>query len=154
MASSTNSATIAESTFNAVELLTPVSSTQTEVFISHNGDHKSLCVQLWLLLEAFNVASFLDAASLRPGEKFPEEISNALNECRIGVLVLTRNFFHSKWCRWEALTLLERTRNEKEKKAKVLPIFYGKGWKEAAGKDFYEIFGNMLLFSLLICTSI
>ena len=88
-------------------------------------------MQLWLLLETFNVASFLDAASLRRGEKFPEKISNALNECQIGVLVLTRDFFHSEWCRLEAIRLLERARN---KKAKVLSVFYGKGWEEAAGK--------------------
>lgn len=107
---------------------------QHNVFLSHSGAQKDFVEQLCLDLQQCHRFPFFDKlpSSLPIGEEFPSHIFNAIERCRVGVLILSQDFFvKSKW------PMLEFVAMEKEFKAfktksrvcgygiSIIPVYFG-----------------------------
>jgi hypothetical protein len=74
-----------------------------KIFLSHSGAHsgaqKGFVEQLCVDLERCDRHPFLDKRrdSLPIGSNFPSLIFQAIEQCQVGVVVLSQEFFTSKW---------------------------------------------------------
>ena len=66
---------------------------------------------------------FFDKTSLPMGENFPDELMGALQETRVGVVVVTDDFFRRKWPMTELISFMD-SKKRNRKKVKILPLFY------------------------------
>ncbi|KAI4304217.1 hypothetical protein MLD38_039762 [Melastoma candidum] len=89
-----------------------------DVFINHRGvDTKARAAGLvydYLRWGGFH--PFLDAESLKPGERNPEAIDKAIHRCEVGVLIFSPNYGESLYCLDELVQLMETGKP-------LLPIF-------------------------------
>ncbi|GLJ27278.1 hypothetical protein SUGI_0535490 [Cryptomeria japonica] len=65
-----------------------------------------------------------DPQSLPLAEKFPACIFEAAEECKVAVLVLSRDFIHSKWPMLELSAFLKAKNSGKNPHMKILPLFF------------------------------
>jgi len=98
-----------------------------EVFISHSGEYKSEAVRLHLLLRTFGVKTFVDRCNLTISQPFPKELTDVINKCEIGILLLG-GVFHQKWCRKELNLLYSGYLEGKT----LIPIFLRPSWQSLA----------------------
>lgn len=70
-----------------------------KVFLSHSGAQKDFVEQLCKDLESYGRYPFFDKCqfSLPIGEKFPKLIFDAIEQCQVGVVILSEEFVMSKW---------------------------------------------------------
>ena len=106
------------------DVLVPIAP-KLRIFVSHTGGKDgSLKVFPTNLSEDLErnpcYKVFIDLG-MRKGVEFPEEIFQELRNTDLGIVVITEEFFHSKWCMVE---LLELVRMHKKKLVRVLPLFY------------------------------
>jgi hypothetical protein len=66
---------------------------------------------------------FFDKKSLPPGLPFPEEINLALSQTRVGVVIVTEDFFENKWPMNELLSFVKSSKRS-SRKVRILPLFY------------------------------
>ncbi|KAG0586685.1 hypothetical protein KC19_2G108800 [Ceratodon purpureus] len=94
------------------------------IFLSHSGAQKNLVEQLCVDLESCNRSVFFDkrSDSLPKGEPFPQHIFKAIQECQVGVVVLSEEFFSSKWPMLELVAMSKRMRLGNSR-LKIMPIF-------------------------------
>jgi hypothetical protein len=104
-----------------------------DVFISHAGVHadKPFAMQLWRLLDkpGIELRVFLDEKSLRPAEDAWPQMVDAMNSSRVGLLLLSREFFQRTATREELAILLERKGLQR---IKLLPVFLRMTTQECA----------------------
>ena len=73
-----------------------------KVFISYRrAESTSIAIQLYEALEAYNFNVFLDTHSIQKGEPFQDELWHRMTDCDVIVLLNTRGFLESHWCKEE-----------------------------------------------------
>ncbi len=73
-----------------------------KLFISYKRDEStSVAIQLFEQFEKSGFDVFLDTHSIRPGEKFQEELWHRMTDCDVIVILNTPEFMGSKWCKEE-----------------------------------------------------
>ncbi|KAG0619625.1 hypothetical protein M758_4G153000 [Ceratodon purpureus] len=69
------------------------------------------------------ISVFLDSRDLQGGRPFPPDIQTALNKTRVGIVVVTEDYFTRKWPMTELLYLVAST-EKNGNKVRILPLFY------------------------------
>lgn len=73
-----------------------------KVFISYKrNESTSVAIQLFEALEAHNFDVFLDTHSVGKGQPFQDELWHRMTDCDVIVLLNTRGFLDSHWCKEE-----------------------------------------------------
>lgn len=73
-----------------------------KVFVSYRRDESSsVAIQLYEALERNNFDVFLDTHSIKQGEPFQDELWHRMTDCDVIVLLNTKSFLDSKWCKEE-----------------------------------------------------
>jgi hypothetical protein len=96
------------------------------IFLSHSGAQKDFVEQLFEDLERCDRHSFFDKHwdSLPIGENFPQHIFDAIKQCRVGVVILSEEFFtRSKWPMIELAAMVKEA-NTRESSFKIMPVFF------------------------------
>ncbi|KAG2667219.1 hypothetical protein I3760_15G102800 [Carya illinoinensis] len=94
-----------------------------DVFLSFRGKdvrHKFIA-HLNRALRQSGIKTYMDGVDLERGEQISSELFKAIEESRISIIVLSKNYAESKWCLDELLKILECRKTFKQT---VLPIFY------------------------------
>jgi hypothetical protein len=68
------------------------------VFLSYSTKDEDFARELESDLRAEGVSSFLASLSIKPGSSWPDEIWQAIRNCRAFVLLATAEAIKSKWC--------------------------------------------------------
>jgi hypothetical protein len=94
-----------------------------KIFMSHNGAQKLFVEYLCMELERCLRYPFFDIRedSLPIGEKFPGHIFSAIQQCHVGVVILSREFLTSKWPMMELVAMVEEAKGRDN--FKLIPIF-------------------------------
>ncbi|KAG0621673.1 hypothetical protein M758_3G039500 [Ceratodon purpureus] len=106
-----------------------------QIFLSHSGAQKSFVEQLCVDLERCDRHPFLDKRreSLPIGSEFPSLIFQAIEQCLVGVVILSHEFFTSKW---PMLELVAMTNFKKRKPDYVImPVLLGISLSECQDLD-------------------
>lgn len=93
-----------------------------KIFLSHSGAQKNFVEQLCVDLERCDRHPFFDKHwdSLPKGKEFPPLIFEAIQQCQVGVVILSQEYFtRTKWPMLELVAMSKR----KEKGFIILPIF-------------------------------
>jgi hypothetical protein len=96
-----------------------------KIFLSHSGAQKDFVEQLCVDLERCDRYPFFDkrSDSLPIGENFPQHIFDAIRQCRVGVVILSEEFFTgSKWPMIELAAMVKEA-NMREFSFKIMPMF-------------------------------
>jgi hypothetical protein len=83
-----------------------------DVFLSNRGVDKDYCRLLWALLESLGITVYFDQA-YNTLDNFQDRLAYAMQHCRVGVLVLSPEYFTSEWCRWELKTIAKLAEDKK-----------------------------------------
>jgi hypothetical protein len=97
-----------------------------KIFLSHSGAQKDFVEQLCVDLERCGRHPFFDkrSDSLPIGENFPQHIFDAIKQCRVGVVILSEEFFtRSKWPMIELVAMVEEAKIRKCS-FKIMPVFF------------------------------
>lgn len=85
-------------TLEAFELLR----NSRKVFLSYRrSESSSVAIQLYEALERNNFDVFLDTHSIKQGEPFQDELWHRMTDCDVIVLLNTKGFLESRWCKEE-----------------------------------------------------
>ena len=97
-----------------------------KIFLSHSGAQKEFVEQLCKDLESRRRFPFYDRrpSSLPKGERFPDLIKAAVAQCEMMVVVVSEEFFTSKWPMIELNGFVQASKG-KDNLKKILPLFYG-----------------------------
>jgi hypothetical protein len=90
-----------------------------EVFINHRGSDtkKNIAGLLYDHLSRLGIKPFMDSRNMKPGDKLSYEIKAAIGNCKVAVVLLSRNYCESRHCLSELTLLIESNK-------RVLPIFW------------------------------
>ncbi|KAK2983029.1 hypothetical protein RJ640_001112, partial [Escallonia rubra] len=92
------------------------------VFLSFRGEtRKTFTDHLYTALVQAGFQTFRDNDSIERGKYLDLELSKAIKESRISIVVLSKNYASSTWCLNELVTILECNKSHG---AAVLPVFY------------------------------
>lgn len=95
-----------------------------DVFLSHaNADKDSFVEALKQSFDKLGISVFYDRDSIEWGDDWKQKIYDGLANCKYGVIVVSENFFNSKWTEKELKELLSRQSDAGHKL--ILPIAYG-----------------------------
>lgn len=73
-----------------------------KVFVSYKrNESSSVAIQLYESLENNNFDVFLDTHSIKKGEPFQDELWHRMTDCDVIVLLNTKGFLNSEWCKEE-----------------------------------------------------
>jgi hypothetical protein len=95
-----------------------------KIFLSHSGAQKEFVGQLCVDLERCHRFPFFDKrpSSLPKGERFPNLIKDAVARCKMMVVVVSEEYFSSKWPMIELNGFMQATK--KDPNLKILPVFF------------------------------
>lgn len=105
----------------------PETSTSTfrcnyQAFLSFRGDiRKTFIDHLYSKLVQAGIRTFRDEDEIERGKRLELELSKAIQQSRISIVVLSEDYASSTWCLNEVLMILEWSRTGRNE---VLPIFY------------------------------
>ncbi|KAG0554032.1 hypothetical protein KC19_12G058100 [Ceratodon purpureus] len=97
-----------------------------KVFLSHSGAQKDFVEQLCVDLERCDRFPFFDKlqSSIPVGEKFPKLIFDAIEQCQVGVVILSEDFFmKSKWPMLELNAMIKKLERHNSR-ITIIPLFY------------------------------
>jgi hypothetical protein len=96
-----------------------------KVFLSHSGKDKAFVSHLDHRLRSVHHYPFFDVRedSLPAGDEFPDIIFQASKQCRLAIVVVSDDFFMSKWPMLELASFVE-AKNGVNPEVKILPLFY------------------------------
>ncbi|KDO40203.1 hypothetical protein CISIN_1g047667mg [Citrus sinensis] len=99
-----------------------VSHGKYDVFLSFRGEdtRKSFTGHLYAALKNKGIYVFRDDKELEKGGSISPELLKAIEESRISIIVLSKNYASSTWCLDELAKIVEC----KNRKDQILPIFY------------------------------
>jgi hypothetical protein len=99
--------------------------TKHKVFLSHSGKDKAFVSYLDHRLRSVHHYPFFDVRedSLPLGDKFADIIFQACKQCRLAIVVVSDNYFMSKWPMLELASFVE-AKNVVNLEMKILPLFY------------------------------
>jgi len=106
----------------------PVLESKHKIFLSHSGAQKEFAEHLCKALEDRYYYPFFDKRfeSLPKGKKFPSLIVEAARQCQLLVVVVSEEYFMSKWPMIELNAFVQATKVKKpNKNVAILPLFYG-----------------------------
>ncbi|XP_031111603.1 TMV resistance protein N-like [Ipomoea triloba] len=94
-----------------------------DVFLSFRGEdtRKNFISHLYSALCNAGIRTFRDEEELRKGESLAPELTRAIQNSRVSMIIFSKNYASSRWCLDELLQILEC--REKGKQL-VYPIFY------------------------------
>ncbi|XP_028792026.1 TMV resistance protein N-like, partial [Neltuma alba] len=90
-----------------------------DVFINHRtvDTRRTVVRLLYNYLIQQRCKPFLDAETMKPGDRLLDTIDKAIRECKVGVAVFSPRYCESYFCLHELSLLVES-------KKQILPIFY------------------------------
>ena len=94
----------------------------SHVFISHASKDDALVKQLHDALESLDIAAWIDSRELSGGAKLDPDISDAIEQVRQFIVVLSPNTINSPWVRKEIAKALEVERQRKGESYRVIPL--------------------------------
>ena len=96
-----------------------------KVFLSHSGKDKAFVSHLDHRLRSVHHYPFFDVRedSLPLGDKFADIIFQASKQCRLAIVVVSDDFFMSKWPMLELASFVE-AKDGVNPEMKILPLFY------------------------------
>ena len=96
-----------------------------KVFLSHSGANKDFVSHLYQRLISIHHYPFFDVRkdSLPPGDKFADIIFEASKQCRLAIVVVSDDYFMSKWPMLELASFVE-AKDGVNPEMKILPLFY------------------------------
>lgn len=108
------------------DLSLPKLTPKHDIFLSHSGAQKPFVEQLCKDLEAACFYPFFDQRddSLPKGKKFAELIFKAASQCRVAVIVLSKEFLSSKWPMLELLEFTKAIESGSNENLNMLPLFF------------------------------
>ncbi|KAH9725559.1 hypothetical protein KPL70_007919 [Citrus sinensis] len=94
-----------------------------DAFLSFRGEdiRKSFTGNLYTALKNKGIYAFRDDKELQKGGSISPELLKAIEESRVSIIVLSKNYASSTWCLDELAKIVEC----KNKEAQNSPIFYG-----------------------------
>ncbi|KAM7478676.1 hypothetical protein LguiA_026889 [Lonicera macranthoides] len=94
-----------------------------QVFLSFRGEdtRKTFTDHLYTALVQAGFRTFRDDDEIERGKRLEIELRKAIQQSRISIIVLSKNYASSKWCLNEVLMILEWSRTSGHE---VLPVFY------------------------------
>ena len=94
-----------------------------DVFLSFRGEdtRKTFTGHLYNNLDARGIHTFRDDEKLEKGGDIASDLSRAIEESKIFVIVFSKRYADSKWCLNELAKIMDC---KKEKGSVVLPVFY------------------------------
>ncbi|XP_019188313.1 PREDICTED: TMV resistance protein N-like [Ipomoea nil] len=93
-----------------------------DVFLSFRGETRRFFTDhLYADLRRAGINTFLDDESIRRGEDISVELSRAIEESRISIIVFSKDYAGSKWCLDELVKIMECKQKLNQI---VFPIFY------------------------------
>ena len=110
-----------------------------KIFLSHSGAQKEFVEQLCVDLESRHRFPYYDKrpSSLPKGERFPDLIKDAVAQCEMMVVVVSEEYFTSKWPMIELNGFVQAIKG-KDNVKKILPLFYGLSVDEFFDSDRQE----------------
>ncbi|KAI8522799.1 hypothetical protein RHMOL_Rhmol13G0024400 [Rhododendron molle] len=95
-----------------------------DVFLSFSGvdTRKNFTSHLSAALERHGFHTFIDDKELKRGEYISDELLKAIEESRISLVILSKNYASSRWCLDELVKIMEC---RKKLRQIVFPIFHG-----------------------------
>jgi hypothetical protein len=103
----------------------PILLPRHKIFLSHSGAQKEFVEQLCVDLESRHRFPFFDKrpSSLPKGVRFTNLIKSAVAQCEMMVVVVSKEYFSSKWPMIELNGFMQATK--KDPNLKILPLFFG-----------------------------
>ncbi|XP_030440938.1 disease resistance protein TAO1-like [Syzygium oleosum] len=113
-----------------------------QVFLAFRGPDTryNLAAYLYTSLVAAGVRVFNDDDPCLIGKDVTHEISNAIDQCKISIPILSKNYASSPWCLEDLAQMVECNRTKGQK---ILPIFYKV--KASHVQDLSHLFGEYML---------
>ncbi|XP_031262885.1 TMV resistance protein N-like [Pistacia vera] len=104
-------------------IFTSFSKWKYDVFLSFRGNdtQRNFTDHLYAALIKSGINVFKDDKELEKGNSISPELSKAIEESRISIIILSRNYASSTWCLNELLKIVHCTKTMKHK---IIPIFY------------------------------
>ncbi|KAG0558565.1 hypothetical protein KC19_10G038200 [Ceratodon purpureus] len=98
-----------------------------KIFLSHSGAQKYFVENLCKDLEDHHRFPFFDIreSSLPKAERFPEHIFEAAQHCNLAVVVVSEEYFTSKWPMIELVEFVRAKKSGRNPNLKILPVFMG-----------------------------
>ena len=92
-----------------------------DVFLSFRGvdTRKNFTDHLYTTLVTHGIHTFRDDEELEKGGYIAADLSRAIEESRIFIVIFSKNYAYSTWCLNELLKIIES-----QKESMVVPIFY------------------------------
>ncbi|KAM7477991.1 hypothetical protein LguiA_026204 [Lonicera macranthoides] len=96
-----------------------------QVFLSFRGEdtRKTFTDHLYTALVQAGLRTFRDDDEIERGKRLKLELHKAIQQSRISIIVLSKNYASSKWCLDEVVMILEWSRRSSSGH-EVLPVFY------------------------------
>ncbi|KAG0567550.1 hypothetical protein KC19_7G142400 [Ceratodon purpureus] len=96
-----------------------------KIFLSHSGAQKYFVENLCKALEDHHRFPFLDIRPrcLPKGERFPQHIFEAAQQCSLAVVVVSEEYFSSKWPMIELVEFVRAQKSGLNPNLKILPLF-------------------------------
>ena len=94
-----------------------------DVFLSFRGDdtRKNFTDHLYTSLVTRGIHTFRDDEELEKGGDIAADLSRAIEESRIFIIIFSKNYAYSRWCLNELLKIIDCVT---QKESMVVPIFY------------------------------
>ncbi len=111
------------------------------VFVSHSSDDKIEYVDdLVREMKSLGISVFYDTDVISWGDNLKEQIDNGLENCKLAVIVISKNYFGREWTEYELQSLLNR--QDKEKNKLIFPILYNISKEDL--KKHYPLLENLV----------
>ena len=93
------------------------------VFLSFRGSdtRKNFTAHLYTALKQNGIFTFRDDEKLERGKTIDSELMKAIEESKIAIVILSKDYASSSWCLIELAKIIERM---KKKRLIVLPVFH------------------------------
>jgi len=115
-------------------------------FLSHRGlDTKDALVRpLSFILGKLGLHHFFDQSdhSMKLGKENASQMAHAAWSCHVGVVIISDNFEHSKWCLRELNTFLLRRHQEPPAQFLLLPVYHKPNLHES-NPLYYPVLGSL-----------
>ncbi|KAH0724721.1 hypothetical protein KY284_000586 [Solanum tuberosum] len=96
-----------------------------DVFLSFRGEdtRDTITGYLYERLTRRGIITFQDNKRLEHGDSILEELSKAIKDSQVALVIFSKNYATSRWCLDELVKIMECTNDENEKA--IIPVFYG-----------------------------
>lgn len=95
-----------------------------DVFLSFRGEdtRETIMGYLYECLTRRGLITFQNNKRLEHGDSIAEELSKAIEDSQVALIIISKNYATSRWCLDELVKIMECTKDKNEKT--IMPIFY------------------------------